>query len=159
MVEVFPVLGEPTTAVEPGDCTLDDPALWQNDKAFGLIATPDDFGYQVRHGERQAILEHRPCVSSVGKQSFEKWEACEQGRQNQQPTVTILHVGRCHQDVQQQSRRIDEDMTFLTLDQFACIEPMRIDAGPPFSALFTLWLSMMQAVGLASRSACSRHLM
>src|SRR5271165_5090153 len=26
-----------------------------------------------------------------------------------------------------------------------------------FSALFTLWLSMMAAVGLASRSACSRH--
>jgi hypothetical protein len=27
-----------------------------------------------------------------------------------------------------------------------------------FSALFTLWLSMMAAVGLASRSASSRHL-
>ena len=26
-----------------------------------------------------------------------------------------------------------------------------------FSALFTLWLSTMQAVGLASRAACSRH--
>jgi len=26
-----------------------------------------------------------------------------------------------------------------------------------FSALFTLWLSMIQAVGLASRAACSRH--
>ena len=28
-----------------------------------------------------------------------------------------------------------------------------------FSALFTLWLSTMQAVGLASASSCSRHLM
>jgi hypothetical protein len=27
-----------------------------------------------------------------------------------------------------------------------------------FSALFTLWLSIMQAVGLASRPTCSRHL-
>jgi len=26
-----------------------------------------------------------------------------------------------------------------------------------FSALFTLWLSMMAALGLASRCACSRH--
>ena len=34
---------------------------------------------------------------------------------------------------------------------------MRIDAGPPFSALLTLWLSMIAAVGLASRSAFSRH--
>jgi len=45
----------------------------------------------------------------------------------------------------------------LALDQFARIEPVRIDVGPPFSALFTLWLSMMQAVGLPSRSAFSRH--
>jgi hypothetical protein len=44
-----------------------------------------------------------------------------------------------------------------TFDQFARIEPVRINAGPPFSALFTLWLSMMQAVGLASRSTFSRH--
>ena len=77
---------------------------------------------------------------------------------NHQPPIAILHIGRCHQRVQQQSQPIDEDVTLLALDQLAGIEPMRIDAGPPFSALFTLWLSMMQAVGLASRSACSRHL-
>jgi len=50
-------------------------------------------------------------------------------------------------------------MTLLALDQLAGIKAMRVDADPPFSALFTLWLSITQAVGLASRSACSRHLM
>jgi hypothetical protein len=49
--------------------------------------------------------------------------------------------------VQQQSLHVDENMSFLAFDQFARIEPVRINAGPPFSALFTLWLSMMQAVG------------
>jgi hypothetical protein len=44
-----------------------------------------------------------------------------------------------------------------TLDFLAGVVTRRIDAGPPFSALFTLWLSMMAAVGLASRCACSRH--
>jgi hypothetical protein len=48
-------------------------------------------------------------------------------------------------------------MPFLPFDQLACIEPVRINAGPPFSALFTLWLSIMQAVELASRSAFARH--
>jgi len=48
-------------------------------------------------------------------------------------------------------------MPLLALDLFARIETMRINADPPFSALFTLWLSMMAAVGLASRSADSRH--
>jgi hypothetical protein len=49
---------------------------------------------------------------------------------------------------------VDKDMPFLALDLFARIKPVWIN---PFSALFTLWLSMMQAVGLASRSALSRH--
>jgi hypothetical protein len=59
--------------------------------------------------------------------------------------------------VQHETQRIDQDMPLLALDQLAGIKSMRIEARPPFSALFTLWLSTMQGVGLASRSACSRH--
>jgi hypothetical protein len=116
VVEIFPVLGESATAVEPGDCALDDPALGQNHKAFGLIATPDDFGYQAGHGERETVVEHWPCVSGVSKQPLEKREPSKQGRQNHQPAVAILHIGRCHQGVQQQPYRIDENVTLLALD-------------------------------------------
>jgi hypothetical protein len=59
--------------------------------------------------------------------------------------------------VEQQTQRIYKDMALLALDLLARIIARRIDAGPPFSALFTLWLSMMAALGLASRSPCSRH--
>jgi hypothetical protein len=45
----------------------------------------------------------------------------------------------------------------LTFDLLAGIEARRIDPAPPFSVLVTLWLSMMAAVGVASRSACSRQ--
>ena len=158
MVEIFPVLCEATAPIEPRNCALDDPAFGKSNKTLGLIATPHDFGYQVPHRERQAIMEYRPCIGRVGKQPLEKGKQSEQGRQNQHPTVPILHVGRRDQRVQQQAQGIDENVPLLALDQFACIEPMWIDAGPPFSALFTLWLSMIQAVGLASRSASSRHL-
>jgi hypothetical protein len=40
--------------------------------------------------------------------------------------------------VQQQTHRINQNMTLFALDQLAGIETMRIDAGPPFSALLTL---------------------
>jgi hypothetical protein len=40
--------------------------------------------------------------------------------------------------VQQQTERVDKNMPLLALDQLACIEAMRIDVGPPFSAPFTL---------------------
>ena|SRR5436190_24113668 len=71
--------------------------------------------------------------------------------------IAILNASGMNDRVQQQTLHVDENMSFLAFDQFARIEPVRINAGPPFSALFTLWLSMMQAVGLASRSAFSRH--
>ena len=81
----------------------------------------------------------------------------EQRGEQQDATIAILDVGGMDDGVQQQTQRIDENMPLLALDQLAGIEPVRIDASPPFSALFTLWLSMIATVGLASRSARSRH--
>src|SRR5271165_7337421 len=54
-----------------------------------------------------------------------------------------------HDRVHQQPLGIDEDVPLLALDLLARIVAGRIDASPPFSALLTLWLSMMAAVGLA----------
>ena len=56
--------------------------------------------------------------------------------------IAILNTCGMNGRVQQQTLHVDENMSFLAFDQFA-IEPVRINAGPPFSALFTLWLSMM----------------
>ena len=62
-----------------------------------------------------------------------------------------------HDGVQQQTLRVYQDVALLALDLLARVIPGRIDAGPPFSVLFTLWLSITQAVGLASRPSTSRH--
>jgi len=59
----------------------------------------------------------------------------------------------------QQTCRIDENMPLFTFDLLPRIIAMRIDAGPPFSALFTLWLSITAAAGLAWRPSRSRHFM
>ena len=57
---------------------------------------------------------------------------------------------------QQQAERVDQDVPLLALDLLARVVARRIDARPPFSALLTLWLSMIAAVGLASLPALSR---
>ncbi len=46
-----------------------------------------------------------------------------------------------------QTLYVDENVALLSLDQFACVEAGRIDAGPSFSVLLTLWPSTMQVVG------------
>ena len=102
---------------------------------------------------RQRSALDRRCRRTASQE----WKLTEQRRQQHDAAIAILDAGGMNDGVQQQTQRIDENMPLLALDQLARIEAVRIDAGPPFSALLTLWLSMMQAVGLASRSACSRH--
>ncbi len=51
-----------------------------------------------------------------------------------------------------------DDVALLALELLAGIEARWINVKPPFSAPFTLWLSMMATVGLASRPARSRAL-
>ena len=103
-------------------------------------------------------MKDRPLIGAVGEQFPEKGKYAEQCRQQLDAAVAILNVGGGDDGAQQQALRVDHNMALLALDQFARVEAGRVDADPPFSALFTLWLSMMQAVGLASRSAFSRHL-
>ncbi len=111
----------------------------------------------MRKDFRQGLVESWPLIGSVGKELLQEGVHPEQGRKQQDAAVAILDIGWMNNGVEQQTQRIYENVALLALDLLARIIAMRIDAGPPFSALFTLWLSMMAAVGLASRSPCSRH--
>lgn len=48
------------------------------------------------------------------------------------------------------------DGALLAFDFLACVVPGRVARGPPFSALFTLWLSTIEGVGPAALPASSR---
>ena len=159
MVAVFPILCEPAAAVEPCNGSLHDPAFGEDNKPLGTVAAFDDLDVQIVYRFGGAVAEGRSGIGAIGEQLAQERELSEQCGQQQDAAVAILNIGASHQRVQHQTQGVDQDMTFLALDQLAGIEAMRVDAGPPFSALFTLWLSITQAVGLASRSACSRHLM
>ena len=55
-------------------------------------------------------------------------------------------------DPEQEAGGIDPDMALTTLNLLGGI----VAARPPFSVVLTLWVSMMTAVGLASRPSVSR---
>jgi hypothetical protein len=59
-------------------------------------------------------------------------------------------------DAQHQAERVDENVPFAPRDLLARVITLRIDRRPPFCAALALWLSMIAAVGLASRPSASR---
>ena len=122
-----------------------------------MIGALDDLGDQ----KRQNLLLRRPefwsLVAAIGEELPQERMQSEHCRQHQFAAVAILNIGGMHNRMQQQAYGIDEDMALLAIDLFPRVVAIRIDAGPPFSALLTLWLSITQAVGLASRPIASRH--
>ena len=47
-VEVLPILGELSAAIEPRNSALDDPAFGQHHKSADVIRTFDDFNVEMR---------------------------------------------------------------------------------------------------------------
>ena len=92
----------------------------------------------MRQDVGQGAVKDRPLIGAVGEQFSQEGEQTEQARQQRDAAVAILNVGGGDDAVQQQALRIDQNMALLALDQLARIEAVRVDASPPFSALFTL---------------------
>jgi hypothetical protein len=122
-----------------------------------MIGALDDFGFDVGQDARQAFVECLSLIGRVGKELAQERMHPEHGGKQHEAAVAVLDVGAVNDRVEQQTQRIYENVALLAFDFLARIIAVRINPGPPFSALFTLWLSMMAAVGLASRSLCSRH--
>ena len=80
-VEIFPVLGEAATAVEPGDRAFNDPTLGQLHEPLGLRGPFDDFGFDTGQDFGERIAEDRSLIGTVGKQLHEEWKLAEQRRQ------------------------------------------------------------------------------
>jgi len=156
-VEVLEILGETAAAIEPGQGTLDNPAHRQDHEADRVVRTLHDLDREMRQNLGYGRGELRSLVAGIREQLRQERIHPEQGREQQNTAVAILDVRGVHHGMQQQTYRVDQDMPLDPLDLFARIIAGRINADPPFSALFTLWLSITQAVGLASRPIASRH--
>jgi len=157
VAEVLEVLDEVAAAIEPRQSTRDNPAHRQALRGRSLDPSasrsqPNDVAEPLH-----CSGELRSLVAGISEQLLQERIHPEQGGQQQHTTVTVLDVRWMHHGVQQKTYRVDQDMPLDPLDFLARVIPGWIDAGPPFSALFTLWLSITQAVGLASRPAAARH--
>ena len=106
---------------------------------------------------RSAIRRRgRALVAAVGEDPLDEWEQPARLLEHGQAAVAVLDVGGMDARAQQQTERVDQDVALASLDLLARVVARRVGARPPFSALLTLWLSRIAALGLASLPACSR---
>jgi UDP-N-acetyl-D-mannosaminuronic acid transferase (WecB/TagA/CpsF family) len=122
-----------------------------------MIRALDDFDIHLFHYFRHRAAEHRALIAAIGVELQQEWIHAEHGRHDQRAAIAILNVGGVHDGVDQQALRVDENVPLLALDLLSRVVTRPIDRTPPFSALFTLWLSITAAVGLAALETASRH--
>ena len=142
--EGFIVFRQSAIFSKPGECSLNNPSLGKDDK-FVRIRSFDDF-------DDPSIPANRPIhkltgISAIGPDDFEAPPSRPQLFDQQFTTVTVLDVGRVHDQCENQTERVNNDMTLAPKRFLARIVP----SVAPFSAVLTDWLSMIPALGVGLR--------
>jgi hypothetical protein len=152
--QVLDIFGKAAAAAEPRKCSLDDPPLRKHFKALRLVRALDDLQLPIAErphgGGRRSAL-----VSTVSEDPLDEGKRPARLLEQRQGAVAILDVGGVDVCGEDQAERVDQDVALLAFDLLPGVIARRVDTSAPFSALFTLWLSMIATLGLASLPASS----
>ena len=147
---VFP--GQPPPAAKPAERPLRHPAAREEDEALGAGEAPDhDQGQPEQEAGKQG---REPVVSAIGEHDLKPRVEPLQPAQQVAGTIGVLDVGGMDDNAEQQAGGVDPNMPFAALDLLRRIPTAR----PPFSVVFTLWVSITAALGLGSRPSRSRSI-
>jgi len=144
------VLAQTAIAAEPSEGSLDNPTLGQNLEAGHVVAAFDDLQDPV--AQFSCPVDQFPGVSPIGPDQLEPREFPDQLGQHQLGPVAVLDVGGMHDHSQEQAQGVYNDVPLASLDLLAGV----VAPGPPFSTVFTDWLSRIAAEGLGLRPAWTR---
>ena len=150
--QLFVLPGQPPPAATPAQCPLCHPAAREKDETLGPGATLDhDQGQPEQKAGEQG---REPVVSAIGEHDLKPRVEPLQPAQQVAGTIGVLDVGGMDNDAKQQAGGVDRDVSLAALDSLRRIPAAR----PPFSVVFTLWVSITAALGLGSRPSRSRSI-
>jgi len=146
---------EPPIAAQPREGALNDPAAADDLEAAVLVGPLDNLQYNGEPGD--GTRELRPGITAVGEYCSQPWELLQRLFNQTGSAIAILDVGRDHLDREEMSFGVDDRVALDALGFLAGIVADRIDGGPPFSVALATCVSIIAAVGSASRPQASRH--
>lgn len=123
------VFAQAAESTPPAERPLDHPASGQNLEPANVIRAANDLDAQRPQPSAQLAypLDQFARVGSVGPKVAQTEECAGQWPKELTSSVTILHVGGMHDDAQQQTQRVDEQVSLATTDFLACV----VTARPP----------------------------
>lgn len=154
MGQLLVVAHETAAFHDPREGAFDDPPAAQDHKAGHERQAANnldgDLGLVLRPGDEPSG------VAAIREDGLYEREAATGSLQHALAAVAVLDVGAVDLDRQQAPIGVGQDVTLASVDAFACIVAFE---SPFWSAVRTVWLSMMAAEGDASRPARSRSSM
>lgn len=144
------IFAEPAVTSKPGEGALHDPSLRLNYESLRLLVTFDNFDHAATGAP--GPVDQPTSVPAVRPDQLQSAELALQTIDHQLCSVAILDARGMHDHRQNQSQRIDDQMAFPPFD----LLPRVVPALPPFSAVFTDWLSRIPPEGVGLRPALTR---
>ena len=77
----------------------------------------------------------RPLIAGITEARLDERKASASLSEERAGTVTVLHVGRIHHDIQQEAERVDEDVALAARRLLAGVIALADRSRPPFKAL------------------------
>ena len=148
----FIVFAQPSTSAQPSQGSFYYPAARQHLEAMTFWGTLDDLQQPVPN--RVSPTHQLPGIGTVGPNQLEARKATQELAEHQLGAIPILNIGGMDHHGQEQSQGIHYNVAFASTNLLARVVTPR----PPFSVVFTDWLSIMAALGVGSRPSISRTL-
>lgn len=124
-------------------------------KSFPLIRTFHDLQLdRIVPTERGNPMEELSSITAICPNEPKTQELLSKDIKQNLRAISILDIGGMHHHGNYQTNGIYKQMPLSSVDFL----PGIISMEPPFSVVFTDWLSMMAALGSASRPSASRSL-
>ena len=123
---MFIVPDKPSALHDPGEGSLNDPAPFDDNEAFGPRHSPDDFQRQV--GFVLGPIHQFSGIATVGKDPLDEGVEAARAQQQALGAIPVLHVGAMHFHPQETPVGVGQDVPLAAVDFLRGVEAFP----PPF---------------------------
>lgn len=131
--------------IEPTKGAFHDPTFGLHFKPLLVIGAQDDFSVDTKLSR---TVNKSTAIGGVSPDFAEARIRLRQAIDQPARNGAILPTRFCHKGFEDQAFGINNQVAFAPFDVFACV----IASTAPFSVVLTDWLSIMAALGVATRS-------